>query len=174
MRTNWEPILLCLSCLIPPILLTLSAALWTIKKAGAPKTLQEQNLNLTTTAPNKGITRLEVTSLLLSVVGLILPCLVLSWYFFAPDDSVTKIIPKKPIDASLPFFYTLLFFSVCIGASAVILGIRALREKDRENTPRSLKNLASAGIILGFLTIPCVLLPVSSFIILAKLCVHGC
>jgi hypothetical protein len=164
----------CLTCVVPPIFLTVLVAWWIIKKAWVPKTLQEQNLNIATTAPNKRITKLEVTSLLISVMGLMLPCLLLSWYFFAPADSVTKIVPRTPSDASLPFFYTIFFISFCIGASAVILGIRALREKDRENIPRSLTNLASAGIILGFLTIPCVLLPLLTLIILAKVCVRGC
>ena len=174
MRPNWLPFMECLTCLIPPISLTLLAAWWFIKKAWAPKTLQEQELNIPTPAPNKRITKLEVTSLLIGIIGLTLPCLLLYWYIFAPPDSVTQIIPQNDFDAYLPVFYVLFFISFCIGACAVILGIRALRERDLENIPRSLKSLASAGIILGFLTIPCVLLPLLTLIILAKVCVHGC
>jgi p-aminobenzoyl-glutamate transporter AbgT len=162
-------------CLIAsPVFLTVLVAWWVIKKAWAPKTLPEEDLNITTPPPNQRFTKLEVKSLLMGILGLTLPCLLLSVYIFPPLDLVARIIPIHNLDATLSFYYTIIFISLCIGASAVILGILALREKDRESIPRSLKNIASAGIILGFLTIPCVLLPLLALTILERACVHGC
>jgi hypothetical protein len=162
-------------CLVAtPVFLTVLAAWWVIKKAWVPKTSPEQNLNIPATPPNRRFTVFEVTSLLIGILGLTLPCLLLSWYIFASRDSVTRIIPSRNLDATLRFYYIIIFISLCIGAIAVILGMRALRLNDRKNIPRSFKNLASAGIILGFLTIPCVFLPILALSILERACVHGC
>ena len=157
-----------------PFILVIVASWWLIKKAWVLKSPQNPNLNVVTTFPGRKTSKLDVASLCIGIISLVLPYLILFFLASLPGPLLSKVYPVETLEAANRLVYITIFISLCVGASAVVFGIRALRDKDRDNIPRSWKNLASAGIILGISTIPCVLLPLLIMTVLARVCEHGC
>jgi hypothetical protein len=110
-------------------------------------------------------------SIILGVLGFLLPCMAFLILGFQLND---YFIGKLGLHG-----FNML--NVCVpmvlwvaGPIAIMVGTLSLRNDRSANTPGVGKNKATIGIALGILTIPCVLLPLILWLLLAYACRYGC
>jgi len=176
MRRIWSPFMICLIGLIPLIFLTVLAAWWIIKKTWVPKTLQEQNhqnnieQQLADTPGNHG---LAITSIILSILGFVLPCLSIYLMYFPFYDYLKSKFGAGALDYLLLFIPIILWIA---GPLAITAGIRYLKKDRNHDVLRSWRTIAKIGVGLGILTIPVVLCPLLLLLGIFYECTvhHGC
>jgi hypothetical protein len=123
------------------------------------------------TIPNKGNNTLANVSVILGILGFVLPCLAfLIWGFLLSDFFIDRIGLQEfnLLNVYIPMALWI------AGPIAVIVGLLSLRKRDPDNTPGIRSNKAKIGILLGVLTIPCVLLPLILWLQLVIACANGC
>ena len=121
--------------------------------------------------PNKGNSTLANASVILGVLGFVLPCLAFFILGFQLNDYLIGKIGLQPFNLLNVYIPIALWIA---GPIAIIVGILSLQKRDPDSIPASRKNNAKIGIILGVLTIPCVLLPLILSLLLVNGCAHGC
>ena len=177
MRPIWpSPFMICLIGLAPLLLLAVLATWWMIKKAGGPKTLREQNLQnnvehqLADTPGNHG---LAITSIILGILGFVLPCLSLYLIYFPLHDYIRSKIGADAFDYLLLFIPMILWIA---GPLSITAGIQYLKKDRNNDVLRSWRTIAKIGIGLGTLTIPVVLCPLLLLLGIFYECTihHGC
>lgn len=121
--------------------------------------------------PNARNNTLANVSVILGILGFVLPCLAfLVWGFLLSDYLIDSM---GPLEFSRWNVYIPMALWIA-GPIAILVGIFASRKRDLEDIPESQKKRARAGIILGVLTIPFVLLPLIFWLLLVNACASGC
>ena len=110
-------------------------------------------------------------SVILGVLGFVLPCLAFLILGFQLNDYFIDKLGLHGFNM-LNVCVPMVFWAV--GPMAIMVGILSLRNDSSTNTPAVWKNKATTGIVLGILTIPCVLLPLILWLLLAYACRYGC
>jgi uncharacterized membrane protein len=121
--------------------------------------------------PNKRNSSLALASLLLGILGFVLPCLAFFIWGFALSDYFIDRIGLQEFNRLNVYIPMVLWIT---GPIAIIVGFLSVQKHKLENIPESQNKNAKIGIALGVLTIPCVLLPLILWLLLAEACAHGC
>ncbi len=119
----------------------------------------------------KSSSTLAIASLILGILGFLLPCLAFFILGFQLNDYFIEMLGLHGFNLLNVFVPMVLWIS---GPIAIVIGVLALRKRSPENTLEIRKDSAKIGIILGVLTIPCVLLPLILWLLLAVACRQGC
>ena len=176
MPQRWSPFMICLIGLVPLIFLIVLAAWWIIKRTWVPKTLQEHNLQNNIEqqlADTSGNHRLAITSIILSILGFVLPGLSIYLMYFLFYDYLKSKIGTDALDYLLLFIPMILWIA---GPLAITAGIRYLKKDRNHDVLRSWRTIAKVGVGLGILTIPVVLCPLLLLLGILYECTvhHGC
>src|SRR5690349_20226852 len=119
----------------------------------------------------QGNSALAKASVILSVLGFALPCLTFLILGFLLNDAVIDMVGlygHALLNACIPMALWI------VGPLAILVGIRSLPNR-RLGDIREIENRnAKIGIVLGILTVPCVLFPLILFLLLANFCAQGC
>ena len=115
---------------------------------------------------NKMNSTLANVSVILGVLGFVLPCLAFSILGFQLNDYLISKIGLEAFDLLNVYIPIALWI---VGPIAIVVGILALPKRDLGNIPKIGNKRAIMGIALGALTIPCVLLPLLLFLLLLYL-----
>jgi hypothetical protein len=115
---------------------------------------------------NKMNSTLANVSVILGVLGFVLPCLAFSILGFVLDGyliSKIGLVEQGLLNVCFPMALWI------VGPIAIIVGILSLPKRDLGSIPEMGNKRAKIGIVLGVLTIPCVLLPLLLFLLLLYL-----
>lgn len=105
---------------------------------------------------NKTNSTLANVSVILGVLGFVLPCVAFSILGFVLDAyliSKIGLVEQGLLNVCLPMALWI------VGPIAIVVGILSLPKRDRGSNAEIGNRRAIIGIVLGVLTIPCVLLP---------------
>lgn len=106
--------------------------------------------------PNKRNSTLANVSVMLGVLGFVLPCLAFSILGFLLNDyliSKVGLVEQGLLNMCFPMALWI------VGPIAIVVGILSLPKRDLGSIADIGNRRAIVGIVLGVLTIPCVLLP---------------
>ena len=176
MPQRWSPFIICLIGLVPLIFLTVLATWWIIKRTWVPKTLQGQNLQnnieqqLADTPRNHG---LAISSIILSILGFVLPCLSMYLIYSPLHDFIKSKVGRDAVDYLMLFIPMILWIA---GPLSITTGILYLKKDRNNDVLRSWRTIAKIGIGLGITTIPVVLCPLLLLFGIFYECTvhHGC
>jgi hypothetical protein len=121
--------------------------------------------------PSKRNNTLAKISVILAILGFVLPCLAFFILGFQLNDYFISKLGLHGFNMLNVFIPMALWIT---GPIAIIVGLLSLQKHNLDNAPGIRKNNAKTGIILGALTIPCVLLPLILWLLLAIACRQGC
>lgn len=122
--------------------------------------------------PNKRNSTLAKVSVILGVLGFALPCL--AFYILAFPGSEYLITNGKNVHEALLLSVYIPVALWIAGPIAIIVGFISLQKRDLDGISATWKKTAKAGIALGILTIPCVLLPLILWLGFVNACAQGC
>jgi hypothetical protein len=125
----------------------------------------------TNSSPKKRYSSLANISIILGVLGFVLPCLAFFILGFQLND---YFIDKLGLHGFNMLNVCVPMVLWIVGPIAIMVGSLSLRNHSSANPPEVWKNKAIIGIALGILTIPCVLLPLILWLLLAYACRYGC
>jgi hypothetical protein len=119
--------------------------------------------SITSKVRNKTNRDLAVASLIMGLLGCILPYTLYSLFGLLDGLFPNGIVIIPGIDTEI--FVLLISFAVSLaGPVATIVGMLAFQKQDPADTRETWKIQATAGIVLGILTLLCVLLPLMLFL----------
>ena len=124
-----------------------------------------------TAIPNKRSGALAIVSVILGVLGFVLPCLAFFTLGFLLNDYLIGAIGLQNFNLLNVYVPIALWIA---GPIAVIVGILSLPKCAAGGIPEAASKSAKAGIVLGVLTVPCVLLPLLLWLLMVKGCANGC
>ncbi len=122
-------------------------------------------------ASNKRNGILAIVSVILGVLGFVLPCLAFLTLGFLLNDYLIGAIGLQNFNLLNVYVPIALWIA---GPIAIIVGILSLPKRAAGGIPEVTSKSAKAGIVLGVLTIPCVLLPLLLWLLMVKGCANGC
>ena len=109
--------------------------------------------------------------MILGILGFVLPCLAFFVLGFGLSEFFIDRIGLQEFNLLNVYVPMVLWIA---GPIAIVVGILSLRKRDLEDIPEGRKKQAMAGIILGVMTIPCVLAPLIFWLLFVYACAHGC
>ena len=114
---------------------------------------------------------MAIVSVILGILGFVLPCLAFFILGFQLNDYFIEKVGLQ--EFNLLNVYIPMAFWIA-GPIAIGVGFLSLRKRDPANPSEIGEKTAKAGIVLGILTIPYVLLPLLVWLALAIACAQGC
>jgi cytochrome c biogenesis protein CcdA len=121
--------------------------------------------------PAKRNNLLANVSVTLGILGFVLPCLAFFVLGFQLNDTLIDKVGLHEFNQLNVYIPMALWI---VGPMAIMVGLLSIRKRGPENIPEIRKDNAKIGIVLGLLTIPCVLLPLIASLILVYACAQGC
>ena len=120
---------------------------------------------------NKRNSTLANVSVILGVLGFVLPCLAFFILGFGFNDYLISKIGLQEFNLLNVFIPIALWIA---GPIAIIVGRRSLPKGEIGDIPEIRKKNAKRGILLGVMTFPFVLLPLILWLLLVIGCAQGC